>query len=326
MPRSRKNQKVSLRVLNVNFQIIKNKKEELGALIDSSAPDVILGTETWLNSSVFSSEIFPMGYSIVRQDSDDGYGGVLIAVKNDITFEHLLSAPECESVFIKVPLQRNKSLILGSLYRAPSTGGDYMEKLCNVIKSITLQHKNSIFWIGGDLNLPDIDWNTLSSSGNHVPASVSHCFLDMLQDCNLQQMVTFPTRCDNILDLFITNRPALVSRCCPLPGIGDHDIVLVDSSLFVPKKKPVSRKIHLWKRADTVAMRKACSTFQESFLTSFNSSSSVNDMWLSIKTNLSHLLDMYVPSKMTSTRYSQPWVNTDVKKVIKEKEKAIQES
>jgi len=50
-------------------------------------------------------------------------------------------------------------------------------------------------------------------------------------------MVGFPTRNNNILDIFATNRPNLVNKCVPLPGISDHDIVFIESSLkatYVP--------------------------------------------------------------------------------------------
>lgn len=53
-------------------------------------------------------------------------------------------------------------------------------------------------------------------------------FLDLIHDSNLEQIVSFPTRKDHVLDLFMTNRPSLVNRCEPLPGIVDHDIVYID--------------------------------------------------------------------------------------------------
>ena len=62
----------------------------------------------------------------------------------------------------------------------------------------------SVIWIGGDLNLPGINWDTLTSDSQRTPAQLSGRFFDMLQSCNLQQMVDFTTRKDNILDLFMS--------------------------------------------------------------------------------------------------------------------------
>jgi hypothetical protein len=42
-------------ILNLNFQSIKNKKSETLNIRDSYNPDIIIGTETWLNDSVHNS-------------------------------------------------------------------------------------------------------------------------------------------------------------------------------------------------------------------------------------------------------------------------------
>ena len=56
--RGRKKKK-NLHILNINFYSIKKKGKSLKALIDASDPDIIVGTETWLNDQVSSAEIFP---------------------------------------------------------------------------------------------------------------------------------------------------------------------------------------------------------------------------------------------------------------------------
>ena len=56
-------------------------------LVHSTKPDVIIGTETWLNSNITSQEIFKpeWDYTVYRKDRpDQSYGGVLIAVTNDL--------------------------------------------------------------------------------------------------------------------------------------------------------------------------------------------------------------------------------------------------
>jgi exonuclease III len=76
-------------VVCINFQSIKNKKEELWNLVDSSDPDIIFGTETWLNNNITNSEISPsdMNYDVVRNDRENSYSGVLIAFKKNFIFE-----------------------------------------------------------------------------------------------------------------------------------------------------------------------------------------------------------------------------------------------
>ena len=57
-----------LRILNVNFQSIKGKQCQVRNLIDSTNPDILFGTETWIDSNIKDSQIFPSGYNIFRKD------------------------------------------------------------------------------------------------------------------------------------------------------------------------------------------------------------------------------------------------------------------
>ena len=316
--------KRKMKILNVNFQSIKNKKEEFGTLIDSTNPDIILGTETWLNSTICSSELFPPGYDVVRKDRADGYGGVCIAIKKDVIFEELTcrSDVDVEAIFTKIHLSRYQTLIICVMYRPPSSSTTYMDNLCNVVEDIHTQHRNAVLWLGGDLNLPDINWETHAIEGNQNPNATNARFMDMVQNCGLQQIVNFPTRQKNCLDLFLTNRPTLVDKCSPLPGIGDHDIVSVVSSVEALRRKPVKRKIFLWKLADMKNMKVECLAFQKDFTERHSSSSSIQAMWDDIKTSLTHLLNKHVPSKLTSTRYNQPWITRSVKRLTRKKKRS----
>ncbi|CAC5405350.1 unnamed protein product [Mytilus coruscus] len=102
------------KIVVVNFQSIKNKKEELLNMIDTSNPEIILRTETWLRPDILSSEIFPPQYSVYRKDRTDGYGGVLIAVR-DIIISEELHVPiqwDTESLYIRVTTPDSKSIIV----------------------------------------------------------------------------------------------------------------------------------------------------------------------------------------------------------------------
>ena len=81
--------KIPLKILNMNFQSIKNKKAELLEIIDTVKPDIILGTETWLDPNISSYEYFPSElYNVYRHDripstNNVSYGGVLVAISKD---------------------------------------------------------------------------------------------------------------------------------------------------------------------------------------------------------------------------------------------------
>ena len=68
--------KQSLRTLVINCNGIANKRAELENITAYTDPDVILMTETKIDSSVSSSEFLPCGYKgDIRRDWEEGGGG-----------------------------------------------------------------------------------------------------------------------------------------------------------------------------------------------------------------------------------------------------------
>ena len=148
----------------------------------------------------------------------------------------------------------------------------------------------------GDFNIPDIDWNGLTiKNTNQYPLRVSQTFLDIALDMSLEQIVDFPTRGDNQLDLVFTSHPSHKVRCKPLPPIGlksDHDVVLLDTSLQAVRAKPVKRKIYLWKKADTEGITTTLSNYSKVFQA--EAFSSVEDMWQNLKTAITTTMEKFL--------------------------------
>ena len=62
--------------------------------------------------------------------------------------------------------------------------------------------------------------------------------LDTFDTFGFQQLVTFPTRRHNTLDIFATKQPSLVEKCEPIPSIWDHESVLI-ATLLLAKYIPL---------------------------------------------------------------------------------------
>ena len=189
-----------LSALVLNYQSIVAKKESFINLLDVYHPDIVLGSESWLKPCIASSEVFPSGYIVYRKDHVDGYGGVFIACCSPLNSNELTSVDSSsELVACKIQLADHSSLIVCSIYRPPSSSDSYLEDLSNQLSQIHSDHPNSALWIGGDINLSDINWSNTSVSGHSHSLRLNHIFLDFLFDNALTQMVTTPTMCTNIL-------------------------------------------------------------------------------------------------------------------------------
>lgn len=128
-------------------------------------------------------------------------------------------------------------------------------------------------------------------------------FLDLIHDTicsNLEQIVSFPTRKDHVLDLFMTNRPSLVNRCEPLPGIVDHDIVYIDITAKI--NKLTQRKINLWEKTDNTKLEELTRSINIDFHSKFHPMIPIQEKWGFIKKNLLKILEDSVTSKLSSKR------------------------
>ena len=69
------------------------------------------------------------------------------------------------------------------------------------------------------------------------------------------------------LYIFLTNHPTLIQSCEVLPGISDHKVVHVVSSVLVSYCRPKPRRILLWHIADFEIIKSSQALLQESNLT-----------------------------------------------------------
>ena len=132
--------------------------------------------------------------------------------------------------------------------------------------------------------------------------------------------MTFPTRGNNILDIFLTNCPSAVAHCNILPGISDHHIVIVKSSVSVSSQHPPKRKIYLWNRVDCVEVQIFFAHFNEHFL-NYSINTPIDHLWRMFKNACIECMDNIIPSKFSSTRFHQPWITTNIKHLCKCKQR-----
>ena len=80
----------------------------------------------------------------------------------------------------------------------------------------------------------------------------------------------------------------------------------------------------IWKRENMEAMRLDMTTFSQEFNSKYTESTDVNSLWLAFTDKCSKLMDELIPSKMTSQRFSQAWIDKEVKQLSRKKKRCYQ--
>ena len=85
----------------------------------------------------------------------------------------------------------------------------------------------------GDFNFPEIDWDTTTALPGNTNEALSSAdsLLRFISNNLMNQYVHVPTRGNNILDLFISSNPYLVTHVTNKnTNLSDHDIIDINIS------------------------------------------------------------------------------------------------
>ena len=112
-------------------------------------------TETW---PIFNNEILPVDFAIYCKDRGSRGGGVMLAVRDCISSK-LISSPDNLEI-ITVSVNTVHPTTFCAIYLPPNSLPEYAQLTFDYIKELCSTTASII--ILGDLNLPDINWETLS--------------------------------------------------------------------------------------------------------------------------------------------------------------------
>nr|XP_054763699.1 titin homolog [Lytechinus pictus] len=230
-----------LKLLYTNSDCLLNKLDELSLLLEQCTADIIV-----------ICECLPKNYDIKPTmqnyqledyvqfsniDKEDVRGVLLYVHKRyaslvkEISYES--NFDDC--VWVNMRLKGMDSLILGGIYRSPTSNRDSSstDKVTELLYKVADSNPSHLI-IVGDFNYPNINWENWTSHHSHEQK-----FIDCLSDCFLHQHIDEYTRYrtgqqPHILDLLITNEEGMIGNVSYLPGLGlsDHQCILIDVNLY----------------------------------------------------------------------------------------------
>jgi hypothetical protein len=175
-------------------------------------------------------------------------------------------------------------------YRAPNEDIRVIDMLAAQTGFLGNSMKRSI--IGGDLNLPQVDWKGIAEGTSVTQAFINRLVLD--NGCT--QVVGKPTRGDSLLDVYLVRPESALISCGTVQGIGDHCGVLLDVEWAekgsVAQEKRLEPAYH---KTNVLGLQKF---LRDKLPTWANNGSCVGDIWKNFKDIVFEGLESFVPHKL----------------------------
>lgn len=290
-----------------NVNSLKSAAKRIGlqaSLAQHGDPDIILLQETKLDATVLNSELAMNGYNIHRLDRNRHGGGVLVAVKSDLkgAVQNQLYMAPSEMIWIEISgLARGHKIIVGNYYRPNKNDAISASAFVDSL-ALATQHAertNSKIVLVGDFNCPDIDWAGVG--GDYRSNDSQKQLRDAISDASLTQLVTTPTRGNNILDLVCSSHPELIQNLEVTPAFSDHNGISFSILRKLAPPKPNFIPTFDWKRAKWDEMRSTLENFSNDY-DRLAPSRTLEENWAALKGTFLQTMTDQVPKSVKRPR------------------------
>lgn len=337
-------QNSSLTIYYQNVRGLRTKQKEFSRNSSSVDYAVIALTETWLNSSIFSSEYFDHSFTVYRKDRESTRstaelgGGTLIAVRDTLISSDfkLQGFDDIEHTCVKIRSTANSNIYIYVAYLPPPPPNELFARHLAAISSIPVGQSDTIF-ILGDFNIPHADWILSNGAESYhiddedefysmIPTNVMPSFaLEFLHEifalgC-IQINSIFNDR-GRLLDLVFTNDFSNIevsTAPSPLSNIDESHppLLLTCENQLESKTNAATIQRRNFHRADFVGL---CNFLNDSHIIE-------NIMFLSLEQKVAYLhevldqgISLFVPLSKRR-RFKSPWWNTALQKLKNKRNK-----
>ena len=122
--------------------------------------------------------------------------------------------------------------------------------------------------------------------------------VELISDHKLEQVVHFPTRGQNKLDLIITSLPGQFVDIHFPDRLSDHDIVSRTLKIVIPPIKKPKRKVYKYQKGDYESMKADALKFaKEKYFNGYSGTRSVQENFNLITSFTQDSVDKHIPSK-----------------------------
>ncbi|XP_076466007.1 uncharacterized protein LOC143297493 [Babylonia areolata] len=291
------------------------------ALIDIYHPDIIGITEVKPKNARYSiqeSELSLAGFELYHTLNENNRGMALY-VKSELkpSLCDRLKTNFSENIFVECQQDDGNKLLVGLIYRSPSSTPENMEKLNALLQVSELKVSHTL--IMGDFNFPQVIWAEERSEERHNHAATK--FLKATRDAYLIQHQKEPTRYregekSNVVDVIFTNREDMVEETRTIAGIGNSDHFALVINLNCTVAEPSRTKRFNFQKTDVEKLKEVLGqvVWEEEL-----ANLSAKDTWEKIKQHINDAVNQSTPMSQTSGKKGKGWMDKDTLETVRRK-------
>ena len=311
-----KQQLSSVSVMGSNVRGLRQAAGELSVVVQQHKPTFVVLTESHLNGDAIDAEMCPDGYKVVaRYDRNQYGGGVVIFALDGLLVDTVDCSEWCVRETAEIAgFEVGDWALFGGYTQNSNTSPEIFAAFESIRTLKRFKDKKLMFFV--DANCHHADW--LGSKLTDEAGRVAKAFTD---DYGMTQYIDFPTRGDNILDLFISD---LEVDAQPLPPLGTSDhvniIATVDLNMSMPSPPP-GRVVYHWRTAPWHRIRgELKATLKGWKASSFGTvDEAVDDLYAIIDA----AVGKYVKSSRPTKARPSPWWNRWCSRALRRKQRAF---
>ena len=301
-----------LKIGHINVRSLLPKIDQIRYVISKCNFDIFCINESWLDDTILPHEYGVDGYSDVAKHRNRHGGGVIIYVKNCISFKKRsdLETDILECLWIEFTYDK-KPALLCSMYRPPSACTTYYNHMLDCIEKACLEDKFTV--ITGDLNFNYVLDETLCKNPLHLIETSNE----------LKQLVDSYTRvtptCKSLIDVILSSHPDLhqSTGVCDL-ALSDHRLVYtVINCNKSSSKKQIHNEITYRNYKNFDVHRFNADLINSNVLQNVVNINDVNVAWNTFKSEFLRICNNHAPlcTSRVKNRYN-PWINNEIVKLM----------
>ena len=317
----------TLLFMYTNADSLLNKLPELSILTADHKPHIIIVTETLPKHCLYpvqECEFQLPGYQMyTNHDRPTCKRGISAYTRNDVTatIVEILCDYNCsESLWIKIKLKHQDSILVGGIYRSPNTSPDNSGNIRTLLEMAN-QLKYSHIIVTGDFNMSTTNWELIQATN-----PMEEDLLDTIQGMYWTQHIDQPTRIrgtdtPRILDLVLTNETNMIERIEYLPPLGasDHLTIAAKLNLYTEVNQNNNHSLALNK----TNFKEVCKALGEIIWEDLFQNKNIDECWSVIKNTLMGIVMEHTPTRrMVNGKPKPPWMTAETRRASKDKSKA----